>query len=54
MNRAEILAALRRLREQDPAEYRRVVGEAVIQVQVKLRQEGEAFETEWGGDMYRQ
>jgi hypothetical protein len=54
MTEKQVKTAIKRLRQLDPDELRRVVGEAVIQIQVRLRNEGVEFETEFGGEMYRQ
>ena len=54
MTRKQIERELERLKKRDPEEYRRVAMGAVIQIQVKLRNDGVEFETELGGEMYRQ
>ena len=52
VTKQQILKALRELKALDPDERRRIVGEAVIDIQVKLRNEGEEAVVEWGGEMY--
>jgi hypothetical protein len=54
MTEKQIKKALRELKALDVDEYRRIVIGAVIQIQVRLRAEGEDAEVEFGGDAHRQ
>lgn len=54
MTKSQILKAIAELKKLDPKELRRQVMGAVLDLQVKLRNEGVEFETELGPDMYDQ